>query len=423
MLKKIGFNAFYAIFAVFSLWTTIAGFAYSSGKISNNIILSVFFAGLIFAAGILFYRCREISEKHYKAAVFVFFLIYFLVLTAFGSITMTVPVSDLEVLVKAAAHRLEEKSLVAYSSYFTICRNTLGNELFIILMFLPAYSMGLDIFSDKAEVWGIAVNCAMIVLTVLFMWILAKRIMKNRNMELFFLLLCAAYIPYYLWAHRYYSDTLSLAFLPLSVMLYDNSRNSTGINKIAWSVATGVSIWLGYFIRGSIIIVLVAIAIYSVFCDKKDFFKTGFVVVLSFIITMNCWNYYEYHNDWIDFSNDEKYMYPTTMWFLYGAHDEGNYSDYDVSAMKALPTYTERKAVASQMLKDYYSQYDAKSYLEFLTLKYGKTWGNGRFDAENYLNNQRHGNFTHNFLIDGMPFTALFTYVANGLHFALLIIN
>ncbi len=423
MLKKFGFNAFYIIFASFSLWTFAAGIVYSQPKPINNIIMTVVFTVIITVAGILFYKTKEIGEKQYKIIVPLLFLVYWLGLTAFGSITMTPAISDLEVLVKAADKFLEDGHIIGYSYYFTICRNTLGNALFIALMFLPLHRMGINIFTDTAEIWGIAVNSLMIVLTVIFLWKLAKRVFKNRNMEIFFILLSAVYIPYYLWAHRYYSDTLSLMFLPLSVLLYDNSRKVEGIKKILWAVLAGIVIWLGYFIRGSIIICAVAIAIFSFFTDGKDFIKTGLAVVLTFIIAMSGWNTYVHNCSWIDFSNDWRDNFPATMWLMYGAHDEGNYSEEDVRWLETFPDYASRKEAATQKLKHYYSQYDVKSYLEFLTLKYGKTWGNGRFDAENYLNNQRYGNFTHNFLIDGMPYTALFSYIANGLHFALLILN
>ncbi len=423
MLKKFGFNAFYIIFALFSLWTFVAGILYSQPKPVNNLIMSFIFTAIITVTGILFYKAGEIGEKQYKIIVPLLFLLYWLALTTFGSITMTPAISDLEVLVNAADKFLEDGHILGYSYYFTICRNTLGNALFIAMMFLPLHRMGINIFTDTAEIWGIAVNSLMIVLTVVCLWKLAKRIFKNRNMEIFLILLSCAYIPYYLWAHRYYSDTLSLMFLPLSVLLYDNSRSAEGNKKLLWSVLSGLVIWLGYFIRGSIIICAVAIAIFSFFTDGKDFIKTGLTVVLAFVIAMFSWNTYVHNCSWIDFSNDRKDNFPATMWLMYGAHDEGNYSEEDVRWLETFPDYASRKEAAAQKLKYYYSQYDVKSYLEFLTLKYGKTWGNGRFDAENYLNNQRHGNFTHNFLIDGMPYTALFCYVANGLHFSLLILN
>ena len=91
--------------------------------------------------------------------------------------------------------------------------------------------------------------------------------------------------------------------------------------------------------------------------------------------------------------------------------------EYIENIKKSYPDYAIRKAMASEKLKEYYSQYNLKSYIEFLDLKYGITYGNGLFDTEQYLNNQRHGNFTHYFLLDGMPFTPLFRYIANGLHF------
>ena len=417
MIKKFSFNAFYIIYAVFSTWILLSGFFAADGSFAGN---GVMMCGMLFAFGILAFvaaKAPQIAEKPYKIAVAFMFAIFYIALTSFGIITMTAPVSDLEVLVRVADHWLKNGNIVNYSYYFTICKNTLGNAIFIYLMFIPMHLLGIDIRSDMAECWGIAVNCLMLVLAVYCLYRIAVRILKNRNFQMVFLLLCMCCIPFYLWAHRYYSDTLSLPFLSLSVLLYLKARENNGKKKIIFSVLCGISLWVGYFIRGGIVIVLVAIVLFSAFCDKKDFIRTGLCILMAFIITMCGWNLYVNNNSWIDYSNKARDDFPLTMWLMYGAHDEGNYSDEDVTLLKSYPDYESRKAVAKEKLKEYYSQYNLKSYLEFLNLKYGITYGNGLFDTEQYLNNQRHGNFTHYFLLDGMPFTALFRYVANGLHF------
>ena len=416
MIKKFSFNAFYVIYTIFCLWIFIAGFTSAKGNITGN---GVMMCGMAVGFGLLSIaatKLKEIPEKAYKIAVAVIFLLFYIAITTFGIITMTAPISDLEVLVRVADHWLKEGNIVNYSYYFTICKNTLGNAIFIFLMFVPMHLLGVDIRSDMAECWGIAINCLMLLLAVYCLYRIVVRVVKNRNMHLVFLLLCCCYIPFYLWAHRYYSDTLSLPFLSLSVLLYIKAKEAIGKKKILFSVLCGVSLWLGYFIRGGIIIVLVAIVLFSAFCDKKDFAKLGLCIAVAFMAVMLIWNTYVNNNSWIDYSNKAVDDFPLTMWLMYGAHDEGNYSDEDVTLLKSYPDYASRKAVASEKLKEYYSQYNLKSYLEFLNLKYGITYGNGLFDTEQYLNNQRHGNFTHYFLLDGMPFTPLFRYVANGLH-------
>ena len=423
MIKKLSYNAFYIIFGVFSLWTTAAGIFAAEGNTIANIILAAGCALLVCAVAFIASKLPQINEKVYKAVVGVFFIAYFGCITFLGTTTMTVPISDLEVLVRAARHWLENGDIVAYSSYFTVCRNTLGNAIFIYLMFIPMHLLGIDIRTDTAECWGIAVNCLMIVLTVFFLYRLVARLVKNRNLHIVFLLLSGAYVPCYLWAHRYYSDTLSLPFLALGIWLYVKSREKDGFKKIVYALICGVVLWAGYFIRGGIVVVLVAVLIFSLFADGRNFVKSGLCVVLAFAVAMAGWNWYVNNNSWIDFSDTAKDEYPLTMWLMYGAHGEGNYNDDDVNYMQSLPDLETRKEAAKEKLKEYYSQYNFKTYLEFLHLKYGITYGNGLFDSELYLNNQRHGNFTHQFLIEGMPLFAPFRYIANGLHLATLLLT
>lgn len=421
MIKKFSFNAFYIIYTIFTLWIFVSGFLAADGSMPGN---AVMMCCMLFIFGVLAFvavKTKPISQKTYKIAVAAMLVVFYTGITAFGIVTMTVPISDLEVLVRVADHWLKNGNILDHSYYFTICKNTLGNGIFIYLIFIPLHMLGIDIHSDMAECWGIAVNCLMILLAVYCLYRIAVRVIRNRNLELLFLLLCCCYIPFYLWAHRYYSDTLSLPFLSLGVLMYLKSRENSGKKQIGYSLLCGAALWLGYFIRGGIVIVLIAVVLFSAFCDKKDFIKTGFCTLIAFFTVMCVWNVYVNNNSWIDYSNKARDDFPLTMWLMYGAHGEGNYSDEDVTLLKSYPDYESRKAAAGEKLKEYYSQYNLKTYLKFLNLKYGITYGNGLFDTEQYLNNQRHGNFTHYFLLDGMPFTPLFRYAANGLHFFTLL--
>ena len=422
MIKKTAFNGFYLLFSIFAVWIFCAGFLYSSGSMVTRSGLLIFFAFAFVAVTFAAVRLPEIPKKAYKICVAVIFAVFFIAITFFGIRTMTAPISDLKVLIEAADCWLEKGNIISYSHYFTICKNTLGNAIFIMLMYIPVHALGINIFSNTAEAWGITVNCIMIVLAVFFLYRIAVRFFKNRNMHIVFLLLCCVYIPFYLWAHRYYSDTLALPFLTGSVLLYLKGRESSGKKQIVCNILCGIVLWAGYFMKGSIVITLVAVIIFSAFCDKKDVLKNAGIILISFVISLSVWNFYVNHNSWIDYSHIDTDNFPVTMWLMYGAHDEGNYSQADVDYMYSLPDYESRKAAAAEKLKEYYSAYTPKTYIEFLNLKYGITYGNGMFDSEQYLNNQRTSNFTHYFLIEGLPFTMLFRYISNALHFTVLIL-
>lgn len=421
MIKKFSYNAFYAVFAVFSVWIFAAGFLNADGNFIPNLFLVLIGCLVLGAVSFALVKLPEIPLKAYRIVIPVIFAVYMLCLTLFGITTMTVPISDLEVLVKTADYWLNNGDILKYSSYFTVCRNTLGNAIFIYLMFIPMHILGIDTFSNTAESWGIAVNCLMIVLCVFFLYRIAVKTIKNRNFHILFLLVCCVYIPFYLWAHRYYSDTLSLPFLSAAIWLYLKCRENGGRKQVIYAILCGVCLWVGYFIRGSLVIALVAVVIFSAFSDRKDFIKRGLCVLIAFIITMAGWNWYVNHNSWIDYSDTQEHEYPLTMWLMYGAHDEGNYWDDDVNYLQSLPA-DQRPDAAMEKLKEYYSRYNLKSYLEFLNLKYGITYGNGMFDAELYLNSQRNYNFTHHILIEGRPYFAPFRYLSNMVHFTVFIL-
>ncbi len=420
MIKKTGYYAFYFIFSLLFLWIFFASFSGADGSFKGKFITTAAFRIILAAAGIFCAGLREISEKSYKRTVRISLLLFFVMLTVFGCITMTYHLSDLEVLVEAADYMLQNGDILPYSAYFTVCENTLGNRIFIYLIFLPMKLSGIDIHRPLAECFGIAVNCRMIVLSV-YLWLkITEKSVKNRNFSLLFLFLSILYIPYYLWAHRYYSDTLSLAFIPLTLLLFEKSCEEKERKGYVYRAIAAFSLWTGYFIRGSVAICLPAIIIFSLFSTDKEKIKKAFSLLLSFIVIVGVRNYVIKHNRYIDYSDYEVNKYPAEMWLMYGAHDDGNYNDPDVDLLREYPDLSSRREIAKEKLKEYYSEYTLKTYIQFLTHKFGITWGSGMFDSEKYLCEQRDPDFTYKFLVKGQPLYASFRYICDGLQLALM---
>lgn len=417
MVKKFAFNSFYIIFGAFSLWILLAAFANGDLGFFGKGVVFAAWALVLAAAVFMVNKAENISDKNFRRMVFRGFIVYFLLLWIFGLLTMCHPVSDLEVLVKAADDFLENGHILDYSYYFTICKNTLGNALFIYIMYIPLHLMGINIRSDFAEGYGIGVNCLMIVLAVFFAYKIFCRIVEDKRFNLLFLMTAFTYIPFYLWAHRYYSDTLSLPFAFGGALLYLKARETADTkSKIAFSLLCGCTLWAGYFLRGSVAIMLPAVVIYAVFADGNAILKTALPAVAAFVLCLGAFSLYINNCSFIDYSQKDINDYPITMWLMYGAHGDGNYNDDDVNYMSSLPDYQTRKQAAGEKLKEYYSQYNISTFIQFLNKKYQITYGNGLFDAENYLNNARNGNFTHYFLIPGMPLFKPFRYIAGGIH-------
>ncbi len=417
MYKKICFTGFYTIFTIMSLWTFAAGYLAAGLGLAGKSVIFGRYLIFLTAAGVARLRLKQPDEKTFNTVVTVLFVCFAAALWVFGLLTMCYPVSDLEVLVEAADYFLEHGDILPYSYYFTICKNTLGNALFIYLMFFPLHAAGINIYSDIAEAWGILVNCLMIVAAVYFAYRIFARIVKNKNFQILFLLICFSYIPFYLWAHRYYSDTLCLPFVTGGMLLCakaDEAESAKG--KILLGRRCGACLWLGYFLKGNAAITLAAVVIWALVKGAKGALKHTAACLVTFAVCLGAFSRFINNCRFIDYSNIARDDYPFTMWLMYGAHDDGNYSDEDVNLLASLPDYRTRKEVAAQKLKEYYSAYDIKSFIGFLNHKYRLTYGNGMFDAENYLNNRRRGNFTHYFLIPGMPFFAPMKYLTTGIH-------
>ncbi len=423
MLKKIAGYGFLSLFLCSMLWVSVAAWQGVSQSAINvllvALVLCAFFA-LVYR--LILQKADALTPRKMHWLVGGLLLAFTAFATLFGCLTMTYPVSDLEILCNAVAYWIEHGHLLQYSYYFTVCSNTLGNCIFLYAIFKPLSYFGLTIGTDAAEGIAIFINVLMLTLSIFLLYRIATRILPRHGQQLLFLVLSLSFAPYYLWAHRYYSDTLAMPFVPLAIWLYLRASESTQTRKqIAYSAAIGVCLWVGFFIKGSALIALPALLIFAVFTQRpRALLRLCLPMLLSLCLCMGGWELYRHNNSWINYENEAYDNYPSTMWLLYGAHGDGNYADEDVTYLASFETYQERADAAKERLIGYYSEYSPASYLTFLNTKFAATWSNGEYDAQLYLSASRNSNWTHYFIMENQPLYALTNYYCNGWHYAFL---
>ncbi len=423
MLKRVAYYGFLGLFFCTMLWVFYAALRGISQPIQNVFVVSC----LLCAFFVLLYRfvlrrADALPTRGMHLIVAGLLGLFTVIATVFGCLTMTYPVSDLAVLCEAVTYWVANGNILPYSGYFTVCANTLGNCIWLYFIFKPLSYFGLFMGSDAAECIAIFANVLMMSAALFFTYRIATRVLVRQGQQLLFLLLTLSFAPYYLWAHRYYSDTLSMPFVPLAIWLYLRaSETKSRTAQLGYAAAIGVCLWVGYFIKGSALIALPALLIFAFFTQHwKTALRICLPMVLCTCVCFAGWNFYRYRNSWIDYQDETYNHYPATMWLMYGAHGTGNYADEDVTYLMGFATYEERSVAAKEKLIEYYSAYTPRSYLSFLTAKFTATWSSAKYDAEAYIIACRHGNFTHYFIMEGQPFYALTNYYCNGWHYAFL---
>src|SRR5699024_1589960 len=90
----------------------------------------------------------------------------------------------------------------------------------------------------------------------------------NSGVALAFVL-CAGFLPFVLWAPCFYSDTLSLPFGLLVLLCWNYYRSETRRPvRIALLAAMGAAAFVGYAVKGSVAVIVVALVI-QLFLEKK----------------------------------------------------------------------------------------------------------------------------------------------------------
>ncbi|MFI3169777.1 MAG: glycosyltransferase family 39 protein [Faecalibacterium sp.] len=423
MLKKIATYGFLALFLATMLWVSTAAWLGVSQPAGNVLLVAVLLCAFFVALyRFVLQRADALSPRKQQLTVGILLLLFVAIATVLGCLTMTYPVSDLEVLCDAVTYWVQKGNLLRYSYYFNVCANTLGNCIFLYCIFKPLSYVGLFMGDDAAECIAIFVNVLMLALALFLLYRITTRLLPKFSAQLLFLLLSLSFAPYYLWAHRYYSDTLSMPFAPLAIWLYlRSSETEHRAKQIGYGFAAGLCLWVGYFIKGSVLIALPALLIFAVFAlPWKKCLLFCLPLLIGLCLCFGVWEVYRHNNNWISYNSEAKYKYPATMWLLYGAHGDGNYNDDDVNYLASFSTYAERSVAAKERLAEYYSVYTPASYLSFLTTKFTATWSGAQYDAEGYLTASRHGNWTHYFIMEGQPYYALTQYYCNGWHYAFL---
>ena len=112
--------------------------------------------------------------------------------------------------------------------------------------------------------------------------------------------------------------------------------------------------------------------------------------------------------------------FPIELWFAYGSTGDGDYNDPVCQAAKDLPTMANRRQMLRQFIIEQYSSRSPLEQLEFMTRKAAITWGDGMYDAQEFLATPLKANWTHRFILEGQPGYMPMVYYCQAYQFLLM---
>ncbi len=372
---------------------------------------AVLVSALAFFGGPLLDKLSARSFRTLSAALFAAygaFLVYMAVQL------QVVPIMDMEVVIRSIPDFLDNGSPQVWSGYYVVCNNNLGLALLLSGLYAMLGLFGIAPGTPAGHLAGTVFSSLFILLTVFLCCWCALRIWRSRQALALAFVLCAGFAPFVLWSSTYYSDTLSAPFFPAILLLWTFFRDAKRQpGRIALLTAMGVVTFLGFALKGSIAVALVALLI-LLFLTLKPRKAALYGLVLAAAFALPLAGYRVWQQGYLDWSVQDAIAYPTELWFAYGSEGDGNYSQDIVDAANALPDMESRRAMLRQRIVDNYTSRTLPQQFQFFSRKLGITWGNGLYDAQEFLQTPSYSNWTHFFILPGQPGFMPLTYYCQG---------
>ncbi|WP_418668139.1 glycosyltransferase family 39 protein [Allofournierella sp.] len=365
------------------------------------VLAAVFFLLAKFAVP----RLDRLAPKAFRLGFGIVFSLYTVLFCWFAWLLAVVPIMDLEAVLHTLPDLLENGRFGVWNAYYVICNNNLGLALVLGGWYRLASLFGFAPGTDLSGVApGIALNALAILGSVALVCLLARRLFHSNGAVALAFLLCAGFAPFVLYAPTFYSDTLSLPFALLALLAWTYYRaEARPGRRLALLAGMAAAAFLGYAVKGSVVVVVAALVI-QLFLEKRvrQAAKGALALVLCFALFFGSYRAWQ-RLGFIDWTEEDALGLPLTLWFCYGSHDEGNYSQADYEAAMSVPTLAQRKALLSERLWRNYRSYSPSQLGEFLTKKAAITWGDGLYDAQQFLATPQRANWTHRFILEGQP--------------------
>ena len=343
-------------------------------------------------------RLNGLSAKRWRACFYTVFALYAAAFSAMAWLLAEVPIMDQEVVLRTLPDLLDDGRFGAWSGYYIVCNNNLGLALLLGGWYRLAALFG---FSPDSSLMGVAPGIALNVLALLFsvglVCLLARRVFQTNAAVALAFLLCAAFAPFY-------SDTLSMPFGLLALLAFEAwQRQSRPARRLALAAAAGAAVFFGYAVKGSVAVIAVALAILFVLRAKPRRALAALGAMLA-AFGLLAGGYRLWQRAWlIDWTEEEALGLPVQLWFCYGSHGDGNYSQEDYEAAMTVDTIAGRRQLLNGRIAANYAAYSPLELAEFVTRKAAITWGDGLYNAEEFLATPQRANWTHTFILEGQP--------------------
>lgn len=259
--------------------------------------------------------------------------------------------------------------------YFTTYPNNVAVCLFLAVLFKMFGGLGSYI------TLGVLLNIFLILLGITFLYILAEKLYGSKTA--FLVLFCAVlFLPFYMHAPIFYTDTFALPFVTGTFLAYQYRRKDS-----RWLLLTAAVLAVGYKVKGSLGVILIALLIH-IWLHREtaaERLKKSLFLLVPFLLLTGFLTVVPQKLPFFDASEKEKNEFPVEHWLAMGLVDSGGYNA-DVYWMTASTEGKEaKKEVDRQFIRETLEEYGVSGMLDHLKKKIEFTWGDGVYFAPEKL--------------------------------------
>lgn len=335
---------------------------------------------LLYFVNFIFSFIDKISIKKSKiclismgAAIVILQIIVLFFITSSRGITDTFSVVDEALTMLKVKHSMIGNNADYYSKY--------GNNNFITYVIYKIFQLSKKFHITCFGKILIFFNILCIDFSILFSIRIAK-VLRGDIFAIKVLFLIVICPTTYLWLTFTYTNTFSMLFI--MAMLYYGIKGLVGKGqKYIYCIITGFLSAIGFAIRPTTIIPLIAICIMYILFNKHIEFvkrmKLLLVLIVTFVIlTISILCIIDKHTDKLQ----KEATFPYTHWIMMGLKDQGYVNKNDVDFTRSFITKEDKKAANIREIKRRIKNLGPMGYGILVANKLEAVWGIGTDDYE-----------------------------------------
>ena len=342
------------------------------------IVCAIFLAWVIFTIFLKISRC---NDKQLNRVVWILFGAMVIIQIAFIYCFRTVQITDAyNVNDQALSLALgQESKISAQNSYFM----SYGNNYFVVvavrLFYRVLLALGITGLAGQTIAFEI-VNAVLIDISVVLAYKTIKMLWSKAIAAkvLCFLVLNPFTYTIISWFYTLsYSMPLTIGVVYLSVRIWTDKEAPLWRNIIRYILIAVMSV-VGYFLRPTVLIALVAVMICFVLKVKlrRDNVVRYLIFSLIFILAMGT-SYKLVKYQTYKYVEDDSGNFPLTHWIMMGLHNDGTVNHKDTGYTRRYKVKQEKQDANIKEIKRTLNEYGPVGFMKHLAVKTKVTWSDG----------------------------------------------